>query len=259
MTSRQKKTMTLAAILALTCATSMAQQAANAVTPSDSTAAPGAVGTSAATMNASTPTESSKPNDAGSDPKFHDRYPRYTLRPGDVFDISFELSPEFNQQTVNVQPDGFVTLRGVGDVHVAGQTVPELTATIRSSYGKILNDPVVSVTLKDFEKPYFIADGQIGHPGKYELRGDTTLTEAIAMAGGFQDSAKHSQVLLFRRVSDRWMSAQIIDVKKMESNKNLSEDPLLHPGDMLFVPKNRFSKIKPFIPSASMGTFAKTY
>lgn len=237
------------AFLTLASASSLAQ-GANAMGATESAAAAPAPAASA---------PAAKPADTASDPKFHDRYPRYTLRPGDVFDISFELSPEFNQQTVSVQPDGYITLRSVGDIHVAGETVPELNTTLRTAYAKILNDPLISVTLKDFEKPYFIADGQVGRPGKYDLRGDTTLTEAIAMAGGFQESSKHSQVLLFRRVNDQWTSAQIFDVKKMESTKNLSEDPLMHPGDMLFVPKNRFSKIKPFIPTSSMGTFAKTY
>lgn len=203
------------------------------------------------------PTASAKASDSAPD-SFRDRYPRYKIRSGDAFDISFELSPEFNQ-SVSVQPDGYVTLRGVGDVHVADQTVPQLTATLHTAYEKILHDPLISVVLKDFEKPYFIADGQVGRPGKYELRGSTTLTEAIAMAGGFQETAKHSQVLLFRRVDDNWVSAKIINVKKMEKMGDLKEDPFLHPGDMLFVPKNRFSKIKPFLPTSSMGTFAKTY
>jgi polysaccharide biosynthesis/export protein len=189
---------------------------------------------------------------------FQRRYSRYKLEFSDQFDILFDLSPEFNQ-TVTVQPDGYITLRGAGDVHVAGQTVPELTETLRHAYGKILNDPLISIILKDFEKPYFTADGQIGRPGKYELRGDTTLTQAIAIAGGFQDSAKHSQVLLFRRVNSDWVSAKIINVKEMEKEGNLHEDPYLHPGDMVFVPKNHYSKIKPFLPSASMGTFAKTF
>ena len=192
------------------------------------------------------------------DHSFQQRYPRYKLEFGDQFDVSFELSPEFNQ-TVTVQPDGYITLRGAGDVHVAGQTVPELTETLRRAYGKILIDPLISVVLKDFEKPYFIADGQVGRPGKYDLRGDTTLTQAIAIAGGFQDSAKHSQVLLFRRVDSEWVSAKIINVKEMEKEGNLHEDPYLHPGDMLFVPKNRLSKIRPFLPTSSMGTFAKSY
>ena len=191
-------------------------------------------------------------------PTFQQRYSRYKLEFGDQVDVSFELSPEFNQ-TVTVQPDGYITLRGAGDVHVVGQTVPQLTETLRQAYGKILKDPVISIVLKDFEKPYFIADGQVGKPGKYELRGETTLTQAIAMAGGFQDTAKHSQVLLFRRVDNDWVSAKIINVKEMEKKGDLHEDPYLHPGDMLFVPKNRLSKIKPFLPTASLGTFLNPY
>jgi polysaccharide biosynthesis/export protein len=236
------KTIALIAVLALAWQSGAAQKSTSTVASADP-AAPAAAG--------------AKGSDAALE-SFRDRYPRYKLRSGDVFDISFELSPEFNQ-SVSVQPDGFITLRGVGDVHVAGQTVPELTATLRTAYDKILHDPLISITLKDFEKPYFIADGQVGRPGKYDLRGDTTLTEAVAMAGGFTEAAKHSQVLLFRRVSDEWVSAKIINVKKMESHGNLKEDPLLHPGDMLFVPKNKFSKIKPFLPTSSVGTFARTY
>jgi polysaccharide biosynthesis/export protein len=192
---------------------------------------------------------------SANDPQFQKRDSRYKLEPGDSFDITFDLSPEFNQTGVAVQPDGFVNLHGVGDVKVQGQTVPQLTETLRKTYGKILNDPVISVVLKDFQKPFFIADGQVARPGKYELRGDTTLTEAIAMAGGFLDTSKHSQVVLYRRVDDTWTSAQLINVKKMETDRNYREDPILHPGDMLFVPKNTLSKVKPFIPSANVGTF----
>ena len=64
------------------------------------------------------------------------RYPRYELCADDVVDLVFEFTPEFNQ-TLTVQPDGYITLRGVGDLHVAGLTIPEITATIRTAYGKI--------------------------------------------------------------------------------------------------------------------------
>src|SRR5258708_18827961 len=195
-----------------------------------------------------------KPAD-GPDVQFQSRSPRYKIAPGDSFDLTFDLSPEFNQMGVSVQPDGFVTLRGVGDIKVQGQTVPELTQILRTAYGKMLNAPMISVVLKNFENPYFVADGQLGKPGKYDLRGDITLTQAIAIAGGFTDASKHSQVLLFRRDSDQWMEAKIINVKKMEKAGNLTETPILHPGDMLFVPKNTMSKIDHFFPTASMGTY----
>lgn len=206
-------------------------------------------------------TANTKPAAASSvdEPKLETREERYHIAPGDSFDITFELSPEFNQTGVAVQPDGFVTLRGVGDLQVQGQTVPQLTETLRQAYGKILNDPIISVVLKDFEKPYFVADGQVSKPGKYDLRGTVTLTQAIAIAGGFTDKARHSQVLLFRRINSQWMHAEIIDVKKMEKSGKLREDIALRPGDMLFVPKNTISKIDAFFPSASMGTYFRPY
>src|SRR5215469_2913423 len=188
------------------------------------------------------------------DKDFHTRLPRYKLEAGDAFDVAFELNPEFDQ-TVSVQPDGYVSLRGVGDILVKGQTVPEVTETIRTAYSKILSTPLVSIVLKDFEKPYFVADGQLGHPGKYDLRGDVTLTQAVAMAGGFTEAAKHSKVLLFRRASQGWYPAEIFDVKKMEKTGSLKEDPVLHAGDMLFVPKNTFSKFKAYLPGSSVGAF----
>jgi polysaccharide export outer membrane protein len=188
-------------------------------------------------------------------PKLQPRETRYRICAGDSFDVSFELSPEFNQ-TVTVQPDGFVTLKSVGDVKVLDQSVPQLTQTLREAYGKILNDPLIVVVLKDFQKPFFIADGQVSHPGKYDMRGNVTLAEAIAVAGGFTEAAKHSQVRLYRRVDDQWMFAKVFNLKAMEKKGDLHEDPLLHPGDMLFVPKNSFSKIKPFIPYTGLSAGA---
>jgi polysaccharide biosynthesis/export protein len=185
----------------------------------------------------------------------HKRNWRYRINPSDILELTFALTPEFNQ-TVTVQPDGYITLRVVGDLSAEGQTLPELTESIKTAYSKILQDPVITVDPKDFEKPYFIVGGQVGKPGKFDWRNDVTLTQAIAIAGGFTDASKHSQVLLFRRVSNQWTEAKIINVKKMMSSRDLQEDPDLKPGDMLFVPKNALSKIKPFLPTSSVGLYA---
>jgi polysaccharide export outer membrane protein len=184
----------------------------------------------------------------------HERNPRYRLRKGDTFDLDFALSPEFNQ-TVAVQPDGYITLKSIGSLFVEGQTVPELTETVKTVYAKTLHDPVVVIALKDFEKPYFIASGQVSKPGKYDLRSDLTVTEAVAIAGGFNGQAKHSQVVLFRPVPSGGFDAKLLNVKKLLASRNLSEDVQLQPGDMLYVPQNAFSKIKPFIPTANMGAY----
>ena len=177
---------------------------------------------------------------------------RYQVQPGDLLTLSFPFTPEFDQ-AVAVQPDGYVSLKGIGEVAVGGKTLPELREQVRAAYSKIVSSQVITVELKDFENPYFLVGGEVGHPGKFDLRRDTTVTEAVQIAGGFRDSAKHSQVLLFRRVSDQWMEAKKLDLKKMLNAGNLSEDLHLRPGDMIYVPKNALSKIKPFIPVSSVG------
>jgi polysaccharide export outer membrane protein len=185
-------------------------------------------------------------------PVLQQRNPRYELGKGDAFDLNFPFTPEFNQTAVTVQPDGYITLTALGDIYVAGKTVPELREVLQTAYATILHDPVINVVLKDFEKAYFIAGGQIGHPGKYDLRDDTTLSQAVAIAGGFTENSKHSQVLLFRRVSNEWAEAKIVNVKRMFQAGNLTEDIYLKPGDMFFVPQNVISKIKKWVPYTSL-------
>jgi polysaccharide export outer membrane protein len=187
-------------------------------------------------------------------PKLQERNPRYQLRKGDTFDIDFALSPEFNQ-TVAVQPDGYVTLKAVGTIFVEGQSAPELKETVKAAYAKILHDPIVAISLKDFEKPYFLAGGQVNKPGKYDLRSALTVTQAVAIAGGFNDKAKHSQVVLFRPTPGGGFEAKLVNAKKMLASRNLSEDIQLQPGDMLFVPQSAFSKIRPFIPIEAIGAY----
>jgi len=184
----------------------------------------------------------------------HERYPRYKLRKGDSFDVDMEFSPEFNQ-AVMVQPDGYITLKGVGSVHVEGETIPELTETIKSAYSKTLHDPVITISLKDFEKPYFLATGQVEKPGKYDLRSDLTVTEAVAIAGGFTDKAKHSQVVLFHPSPSGGYEAKLINIKKLLNSRNLSEDIEVQPGDLVYVPQNAISKIRPYLPSSNMGAY----
>jgi polysaccharide biosynthesis/export protein len=187
-------------------------------------------------------------------PTFQERHPRYRVAAADVINIDFPFSPEFNQ-TVTVQPDGYVTLREIGEFYVQGKTTPELAEALRAAYGKTLHDPVITVDLKDFQKPYFIAGGQVGKPGRYELREDTTLAEAVSIAGGFLESAKHSQVLLFRRAPNNMVEVKKLDLKKMLNSANLQEDVYLRPGDMFYVPQNQISKIKKFLPYYGISTY----
>jgi polysaccharide export outer membrane protein len=181
-------------------------------------------------------------------------HPQYRLRKSDVVEISFTFSPEFDQ-IATVLPDGFIALNTVGDLSAEGLTIFELKDVVRQAYAPMLRDPEVSVILKDFERPFFVAGGQVGHPGKYELRSPTSVAEAVAIAGGFTEQSRHSQVVLFRKVTEGVVEAHVLNVKAMLASRNLEEDFELKPGDMLFVPQNRISKIRKFLPVSSLSTF----
>lgn len=187
-------------------------------------------------------------------PELQRRDPRYEVDSGDVMEIDFPYTPEFNQ-TVTVNPDGYVSLRNAGGVHVGGETVPEIESDIKKAYAKILHNPDVSITLKQFQNPYFLALGQVNRPGKYDLRGATTVAQAVAIAGGFTEKGRRNDIILFRRVSDNWVSATKVNLKHMLSSKSLAEDLQLHPGDMIYVPQNTLSKVKPFIPLPTLSYY----
>jgi len=171
---------------------------------------------------------------------------RYRITPGDVLDLKFPFVQELNQ-TMTVQPDGYITLKEAGDVRAQGRTVAEIKAAILAAYEPFVRDPVFTISLTEFEKPYFVASGEVAKPGRYELRGATTVTQALAFAGGPTAAANVSQVILFRRYVDEGVEAKRINVGRMYAKKNLSEDPLLRPGDMILVPKSVIGKLAPIL------------
>lgn len=183
-----------------------------------------------------------------------DRHPQYRLCRSDLVEVSFTFSPEFNH-LARVQPDGFVALKGVAELYAEGKTLPELRAAIRQAYAGILHDPEISVSLREFDGPHFFASGEVGRPGKYDLHGETTVIQALAVAGGFTERAKHSQVVLFRRSSSTGMETRVLNVKQMLNSRGLDEDALLQSGDMLFVPQNKISKVRGLLRAPSVGMY----
>jgi polysaccharide export outer membrane protein len=168
--------------------------------------------------------------------------PSYQVRSGDVVELNFPFVPTFNQ-TVTVEPDGYVTLQALGPVHVAGLTVPELMQTVSSKYVSVLRDPVVTAQLKELHRPYFVVAGDVERPGKYDLTGETTVTQAVAIAGGLREHAKASQAVVIHRLPGGGVETATLDLKKTMKQALLGTDPRLAPGDMLFIPHGRDFKV----------------
>lgn len=180
--------------------------------------------------------------------------PTYQLHPGDVIEVQYRLTPEFNQ-TVTVQPDGYITLSIAGSMRVGELTLEQAQELILKKSSVRLKDPEVTLVLKEFQKPYFVVAGEVTTPGKIELREKITALQAILLAGGFKDSARTSQILLFRKVNSDEAEVISLDLKKIKRTNDLRHNVLLKPGDMLLVSTNTMTKIGRFVRLANLGLF----
>jgi polysaccharide biosynthesis/export protein len=86
------------------------------------------------------------------------------------------------------------------------------------------------------------------------LRHDTTVTEAIALAGGFLPTAK-TQVFVYHRVSTSWMEVKKMNLKDILNGKNANEDIQMQPGDMIFVPEKFIANFRKYVPY-TVGVYA---
>jgi polysaccharide export outer membrane protein len=184
-----------------------------------------------------------------------DRHPRYILQRSDVLLLAFPLSPELNQ-TVTVQPDGYINLQNTGSVYAQGLTVPELVLAVKKAYHGVLNDPIINVDLTDFQKPFFTVSGQVAKPGQYELRADLTVAEAIAVAGGMTMTSAKTQIFLFHRSSPNLFEVKKVNLKDILHGKNVNEDAWLSSGDMIYVPEKFIANFRKYVPySLNAGTY----
>ncbi len=182
------------------------------------------------------------------------REARYALQPGDVLDIQYRYTPEFNQ-TVLVQPDGYISLQIGGDLKVGGRTLLEVRNIILAKVSARLESPEITVILKEFQKPYVVVAGEVNQPGKLELRERLTAIQAVLLAGGLKETAKSSQIVVFKRLNADTAEVKLLNFKTLRRTSDLENDLVLEAGDMILVPRNRISKIERYIRYASMAAF----
>jgi polysaccharide biosynthesis/export protein len=183
---------------------------------------------------------------------------RYRINPGDVLEIIYRYTPEFNQ-TVTVQPDGFVVLQIVGGLELKGLTVEEARQKILENAVKRLKDPEITLLLKEFQKPYFVVAGEVVQPGKFQMNENVTALQAVLLAGGFKDSAKSSQILVFRRINSDTAEVKLLNLKGIKKTSDLENDFELESGDMIFVPQNTITKVERYIKFVNLASIFQLF
>lgn len=166
-----------------------------------------------------------------------DQFRGYRIQPGDQLDISFYLSPEFDQD-VTVRPDGNISMPVVGNVHVQGQTPGQLEKNLNQLYSQELRDPKSTVRIDKSPSQVVYVEGQVGKPGSVPLQPGMTAIQAIAASGGMTDAAGASKVFIIRRDACGTAHAQPLKLDKALTQNSQEEDAALAPSDIVVVPRS---------------------
>jgi len=170
----------------------------------------------------------------------------YQIQPGDSLDIKFFYNPELNDLVV-VRPDGRISLQLAPEIPAAGLTPAQLTSTLEKSYEKELANPGITIIVRSFSSQRVYVDGEVNKPGMVALLGPLTVLQSIAEAGGVKDTAKTDRVLIIRKSNDNKPQAIEVNLDDIRKAADGSQNVLLAPYDVVFVPKSKIANVNQFI------------
>jgi polysaccharide export outer membrane protein len=136
---------------------------------------------------------------------------------------------------VVVRPDGRISVPLLNDVQAAGQTPQQLSAHITQSATRWVQDPSVTVIVRQINSRVVYITGRVMRAGRYPLNGSTSVLQLIAMAGGLAEWADGENVTVMRS-SEGGFATHRFNYKDVTSRKNLSQNIELEPGDTVIVP-----------------------
>lgn len=157
----------------------------------------------------------------------------FLIGPEDVLDIAVWNNPGMSR-TTPVRPDGMISLPLLNDVQAAGLTPMQLRDEIAKRLAEYLPNAEVSVIVREVNHFKVSVLGEVKKPGRYDFKGQATVLDAIAVAGGFNDFAARSRITILR--NDNGASKRIpVNYNKIVSSSD-QPDIRLRPGDIVLVP-----------------------
>lgn len=145
-------------------------------------------------------------------------------------------APRGLSRLVRVRPDGFVTFPMIGDLFVAGKSIPQVNAELNERYAKILPNLHCDLFLEKHSGSMVYVLGEVNKPGVYPVSRPVSVIEALALAGSYKNDAKLGQVYVVRRKDDKLVA------KRLDLTKTLAFDKgarlfYLRPDDVVYVPR----------------------
>jgi polysaccharide biosynthesis/export protein len=158
--------------------------------------------------------------------------PDYKLVPGDKLRIEVYKDAQLSQ-SLQVRPDGKITLPLIGDIPASGRTSTELRDVITTSLKEYNTNPVVTVIVVETVPPTIYVMGEVNNPGPQPLNGEVTVLQALATAGGFKDFAKTKDIRIQRKTAS---GLTTLHFNYKDAVNGQGKIIVLQPGDTIIVP-----------------------
>lgn len=172
----------------------------------------------------------------------------YVLAPGDQIDVLVRRASEVSR-TVNIRPDGYISLPLLDDVRAAGLSPAELKAKLTQLFSARLVDPEVTVIANQVRQPMVYVAGDVGNPGAVPLRSAATAMQAIGFTGGLRRSAAARDIAIIRLTEDGYVRAipLVVEVGGQPGPYMTLRSTALQADDIIFVPENGRSQLARFL------------
>jgi len=158
----------------------------------------------------------------------------YVIGQGDLLEIFVWRNEQLSREVV-VRPDGKISLPLIQDVQAEGLRILQLKEQITRRFSEYLEHPKVTVIVKEINSYKVSVLGRVVKPGVYPITGNTTLVEAISMAGGFTEWANRRKITVIRNEGDKKKKLRV-NYKKIISGKDPSQNITLQRDDTIVVP-----------------------
>lgn len=178
----------------------------------------------------------------------------YRIGQQDLLAVNVFQVPDLSSEQIRVDTSGDINLPLLGVLRAAGKTAPELSEEIRGRLAeRYLRNPQVSVSVRESASQKITIDGAVTEPGVYEMKGQTTLMQAIAMAKGPTRLSNMRSVVVFR-VTDGQRTVAQFDLAAIRGGQQ--NDPVLLGNDIVVVDSSRLNaalrEIIAILPAAAL-------
>jgi polysaccharide export outer membrane protein len=195
-----------------------------------------------------------------SDPYFKEMYREfyntYKLGPEDQIAVRVQGQPDYSIDQATVSPVGRIFHPLLGEIDVAGMTVPKLTEKLVIDLSQYIIEPKVSVALLAANSAKVGVLGDVNRPGIVLMARPMTILDAISASGGVSDTGSKSSVTVLRQMAGGRLQTMKVNVKRiLEGKAGPEENIALKAGDTVIVHGNTRKKIATITSMMGFGNF----